>query len=103
MDGGNSPIDLTDREEDLFLEDNLGSNVHEYTGGNGKDVTSLVTFIIQSASFLLIFYFIYICAYFAILLITVTNMILPCLFAKSYLVQLVILYASCYVHNRDGN
>ena len=58
MDGGNSPIDLTDGEDDLFLEDNPGSNVHEYTGGNGKDVTSLVTFIIQSASFLHILYFI---------------------------------------------
>ena len=58
MDGGNSPIDLMDGEEDLFLEDNPGSNVHVYTGGNGKDVTSLVTFIIQSTSFLPIFYFI---------------------------------------------
>ena len=58
MDGGNSLIDLTDREEDLFLENNPGNNVHEYTGGNGKDITSLVTFIIQSASFLPIFYFI---------------------------------------------
>ena len=58
MDGGNGPIDLTDREEDFFLEDNPGSNLQEYTGGNGKDVTSLVMFIIQSASFLHIFYFI---------------------------------------------
>lgn len=58
MDGGNSPIDLMDGEEDLFLEDNPSSNVHEYTSGNGKDVISLVTFIIQSASFLPIFYFI---------------------------------------------